>query len=79
MSDVTVRLLDVAGSAELSPDEKVTAVAASIEWLGIAMALKLVHGERGAARRLGELGCPVGFDEEGDLVVRIARASAGGR
>lgn len=63
-----VRLADIT-TAGLPADAVTRAVADAMLWEGAARALVLIHGQRRAAERLVQLGCPVRFDGEGEPVV----------
>lgn len=70
-----VRLADIT-TAGLPADVVVRVVASAMVWEGTARALVLIHGQRRAAQRLAEIGCPVRFDDEGEPVVWTDAESA---
>jgi hypothetical protein len=66
-----VRLDRLATDPVLTPDQKIGALTKSIEWLGVAQGLIMIHGHERAAKRLDELGCPIRFDVTGAPVVAV--------
>jgi hypothetical protein len=62
-----IRLADISGS-DLSATRKIELVAAATEWLALAWAMVIIHGDR-AAQKLVERGCPVRFDDFGEPII----------
>lgn len=66
-----IRIEDIT-SSDLTPEHKIKLIASAMEWLAMAHAMYIIHGDR-AGRKLIEMGCPVRFDDDDEPVIWSGR------
>jgi hypothetical protein len=74
-----VRLTDVPWLDSLSPDDKIALVAMALEELGTAQGFALMHRPEQGERKYAAVSGHVRFDADGNLLLHLPTAQAGGR
>jgi len=69
-----VLIADIATAPELTPDQRISLVAAALTELGIARALVMIHGWDRGARRYADLGGCVRFTSDGEPMLPVSAA-----
>jgi hypothetical protein len=74
-----VRLTDVPWLEDLTADEKIGLVAMALAELALAQSFMIIHGAELGEQKYATVSGHIRFDADGELLLHLATAAAGGR